>query len=865
MTKAGRFLALPLLVLAAIGAVGMSAGQAQASPAVVPAPPAAPALGEALSYLDPAILSPDEHGLLLVSSHAGSLRGRFNVPVLRKLLDPVRRGMTLVVLDQEYALDRSGLDWLPAPLRVENRRERMFDPAGFLCLPKIEDAEILQQSFLPSSGWDIAANGAAAELTLSRGRVILLQARLLDRLQIPAASAALEIVLTSGGRDKPVVVVDAGTGGADEASTAVTDFMAARGIPFLTLGQVIAAKQGESADKPFPARLDDDDLLGSLGLRGDQMANAFLEKKVKAAAALPAPATREEFEKRRAAARPELLKDLGLDPLPKRTPLKARVTGVLPRRGYRIEKVVFESRPGFSVTAHLYVPDGAAGRKLPVIVNPHGHWGYKKNEPTVQSRLIGQVLHGYLAIVVDSPGFSFEGDKRIERREAGTHDDLRLILGSQNATSVYVWDLVRTLDYLATRPEADMTRIGLTGASGGGLATMWAFAAEPRFTCAASVVYASSLEINPNNGCLCNHVPGSLGLGDRADVIAVRAPAPILIIGAEEDVEFPAAGMRLTDEKLRRLWGLFGKSEDAWLRMFPGGHDYSRPMRETALGFFDKYLRGVGDGAPVPEPAFETEPPNSPELFVLAVPPAKATTMRDIARGMFDRSPKDKSPMAYIRLNGGLPTAVPTEPKRLDENGGKIRAVFDSEPGLTLPALLWPAEGRPKALVVLVGEKGKAAAVDEFPIGRLIKAGISCLAVDPRGIGEVKGIELRYTTYLGQAPAFGMGWDIARAAAAFAPAGIPVAVVGRGPAAGQAAMAAALIEPRIGFAAGLATLETYADAFRDDVPPLAIQPRANYAPPLKSLRKAIRAETVWSFLGRPEPDWLSSLLDWAGK
>jgi dienelactone hydrolase len=470
-----------------------------------------------------------------------------------------------------------------------------------------------------------------------------------------------------------------------------------------------------------------------------------------------------------------------------------------------------------------------------------------------------------LAVVVDSPGFSFEGDRHIERRFAGTHDDLRLILGSQNATSIYVWDLIRTLDYLATRPEADMTRIGLTGASGGGLATLWAFAAEPRFTCAASVVYASSLEVNPENGCLCNHVPGSVQLGDRSDVLGVRAPAPILIVGAEEDVEFPAKGMRLTEDKLRRLWGLFGKSDDAWLRMFPGGHDYSRPMRETAMGFFDKYLKGVGDGSPVPEPAFAVEPPESPEMFVLPEEPAGLLTMRGIARAMFDRPTPAASVAEYIRLNGGLPAAVSADVKRLDEDGGKVRLTLVSEPGLIIPALYWPARETVKAMAVLVTEKGKSAAAEEFGVDRLRRAGIACLAVDPRGFGELKGMELRFTTYLGQAPAFGMGWDIVRAAAGLGSECPKIAVIGRGPAAGQAALAAALIEPRVGFVAGLSTLEEYTGAFSDDVPLLAVQPRANYAPPLAGLRGLVKAEKYWSFGSASEPDWAAALIRWARK
>jgi dienelactone hydrolase len=816
---------------------------------------------EALTYLNPSVLSPAQHGLLLVSSRAWNFHRSFSVPVQRKILDPVERGMTLVVLAQDYAPNRYTLDWLPKPITVENRREHVFDPGGWLGLPRIEDDDILRQRFVPAPGWQILANGAAAVLPWGKGQIILFSARYLERLHIPGCDASLETILSLGGRDKPVVVLDAGTEGSALASSVVMDFMNAHAISFLTLGEVIARNQGAGPLKAIPGHLDDDDLLASLNLRGDQMVNSVLDRKIKAAAALPAPASQAELERRRQAQRVQLLRDLGLDPMPPRTPLNARVTGVLQRKGYRIEKIVFESRPNFPVTGHLYVPDGASG-KLPVIVNPHGHWAWKKQDPTVQARLIGQALHGYLAFVIDSPGFSFEGNNRVERRSAGTHDDLRLVLGSQNATSVYVWDLIRALDYLATRPEADMSRVGITGASGGGLATMWAFAAEPRFACAASVVYASSMEINPQNGCLCNHVPGALQIGDRADVLALRAPAPVLIIGAEEDREFPALGMHLSEDKLRWLWGLFGKADDAWLRMFPGGHDYSRPMRETVLGFFDKYLRGIGDGSPVPEPAITPEPPDSPELYVLPDPPKDSLTMRHIAKSMFATPAATAAPEDWIALNGGLPNPVPAAVRILDDTGDKRLYVFNSEAGLTMPAIFWPAKGEARALVVLISENGKGAAAGEFDIERLRAAGISCLAIDARGFGELKGLDLRLATYLGQAPAFEMGWDMARAAAAFG-VNLKIAVVGRGPVAGLAALAAATIEPRFGFVGGLSTLREFTDAFRDEVPLLAIQPRANYAPTLSTLRTQLKAETIWSFMGEPDPQWAEALIRWA--
>lgn len=600
-----------------------------------------------------------------------------------------------------------------------------------------------------------------------------------------------------------------------------------------------------------------------LGGKGAEQMQAFLMAKVKGKAARTLPTTRAALERDRTTQHKELLLALGLDPLPKRTPLNARITRVTRRKGYRVENLVFESRPNFPVTAQLYIPEGLEGKKLPVIVNPIGHWKHKKAQTVVQSRMIFEALHGYLGVIVDSPGFSFEGDALVERRSAGTHFDLKLILGSTNATTVYIWDLMRVLDYLETQPEADMSRVGLTGASGGGLATVYAFAAEPRFKCAVPVVYASSLEVNPDNGCQCNHIPGTLQIGDRSDVLGLRAPAPVLIIGAAQDGEFPAAGMQRTGEKLKKLWGLYGAEADTDWRIFPGGHDYNQAMQELAIGFFDRHLRDQGDGSPVSRPPVDPVAEDDPQMFCQPDPPTRTETMRGIAEKLLARA-RPQNFAAFVRINGGLPETSPLNFREIESNSQTRPITFESEKGLTIPGILWLPTGNPRASLILISEKGKGAASEEFGIPALLQKGFACFAIDARGFGELSGLDLRLMAYLGTGVPFAMGWDVARAAEGVRRYAPKVAVLGRGPAGAQAALFAALLAPQsIGFVAGLNGPRDFADIFREEMPEYAIQPRAAYCAPLPHLRSLVRQKAVWTFIDGPTNEWTDALSRWA--
>ncbi|MEZ0325224.1 MAG: alpha/beta hydrolase family protein, partial [Fimbriimonas sp.] len=469
------------------------------------------------------------------------------------------------------------------------------------------------------------------------------------------------------------------------------------------------------------------------------------------------------------------------------------------------------------------------------IVHVNGHWAHKKSEDRLQLRAAFSALHGYIAIVIDTPGWSFEGNSLMERRPEGDHNDFKLVQGGSNTTGYYVWDCMRALDYMATRSDTDMDRVGITGASGGGLATLYTFAADDRYKAAVPVVYMSSMELAPDNGCLCNHVPGTMQIGDRSDVIAIQAPKPVLVMGAEVDGEFPPDAMRLTHKKMAETWKLFGKDGDVSVKIFSGGHDYSQPMREAMIGFFDRALKGVGDGSPVAQPLIQIIDPEDRQLLALDPLPTEERTMRDLSMQYLANAPKAVSVEEALRLNGGVPTKTDSKAK-WSGGGNKRQLIYESEPGLVTPAVLIRRTNAPAKFRIIVSDQGKAA---EIQAGDDADA---TLYLDTLGVGELKDFELRYPVYLGRSVAFTAGWQIVRAAELLGPLQ-NIELVGKGPLSSQAVMWAALISPGFAKVTGIDSLKTWTEIFNPQIPATSIQPRAHLLGTLESLRSHVKKGT----------------------
>jgi dienelactone hydrolase len=274
--------------------------------------------------------------------------------------------------------------------------------------------------------------------------------------------------------------------------------------------------------------------------------------------------TLDDWQRQRAQRRQELLEMLGLSPLPKRTPLHDRVTGTLDRPAYRIEKLVFQSSPGLYVTGNFYVPKDAKG-PLPTILYLCGHSPHPQGAKTqYQDRAQWFATHGYAVLVLDTLEFA-----EVEGPHHGTHD-LHfwhwLSLGYTPA-GVEVWNAMRALDYLETRPEVDMKRIGLTGISGGGAMTWYTAAVDERIAVAApscsTFTYGSQAEHWVASGqCDCIYYINSYAW-DFPVVGALIAPRPLIILSGQKDTIFPPDGYHAAFQRAKKVYDLYaGGSSD---------------------------------------------------------------------------------------------------------------------------------------------------------------------------------------------------------------------------------------------------------------------------------------------------------------
>ena len=282
---------------------------------------------------------------------------------------------------------------------------------------------------------------------------------------------------------------------------------------------------------------------------------------------------------------------------PPRTPLAAEVTGAVKRKHYTIEKLIYHSRPGFPVTANLYVPTSGAG-PFPAVLGSCGHSETGKAEPVYQAFCQNLARQGYVVLIYDpiSQGERVQYPPRRGRAQpvgcCQEHNMMgnQMDLGGDFFGMWRAWDGIRSLDYLLDRPEVDTSRVGVTGNSGGGTLTTYLTMLDDRFTMAAPSCFVCGYLSNLENELPADSEqipPGVLAAGlDHADFFIARLPRPTLLLGKTND-GFDPRGLRAIHEELRRLYALFGAEDDLGLFIGKGDHGYDADNREAMYRFFN--------------------------------------------------------------------------------------------------------------------------------------------------------------------------------------------------------------------------------------------------------------------------------------
>ncbi len=469
--------------------------------------------------------------------------------------------------------------------------------------------------------------------------------------------------------------------------------------------------------------------------------------------AVEAVRTREEYEARKQRLRAAALRMIGGFDDP-RNPLNARKTGTLERDGYRVDKVVYESRPRFYVTANLYVPKGAG--PFPAVLQPVGHSITAKNRAFYQKIALSLVKQGFVVLTYDPIG---QGERRIywdndlgDSKVGSTTGEHSMVgwqslLGGQSAARFRIWDGMRGIDYLQSLPEVDKEKIGVTGCSGGGTLTTYIAALDERVQAAAPACYISSWEdqlqgTGPQDAE--QQFPDQLLEGlNHSDWIGLAAPKPYLILSTDQDF-FPLEGARKTFAEMRRIYGLYDAAVKVDWFHEPGPHGVPAASRLAMVNFMRRWLKGEGN--PVQEPPLQTEHEEdlnvTPTGMVANSLGGETAATWNMARfrNLAPARPMTASAVtaAVKRLTRYERSMSPLRIRRGRRVEGVELLTYEAAEGLTIPAALAAPQGASRGVILYLDPRGKASAFGPEGDGTaLAKAGYTVMAVDVSGIGEV--------------------------------------------------------------------------------------------------------------------------------
>ncbi len=326
---------------------------------------------------------------------------------------------------------------------------------------------------------------------------------------------------------------------------------------------------------------------------------------------LPTPRSANDWTDQQQKLRKHILNDVAFHGWPEEwvesAPNFQQVGATESRNGYRVTKFRYEIVPGFDAPAILYEPEKLSGR-APAVLNVIGHEPKGNAAEYEQKRCINFAKRGVIALSIGWVGF---GELHLKGDD---HDDAAALdLVGSNALGFFYLGVRRGLDFLASLPQVDASRLGMTGLSGGGWQTIVLSALDQRVAVSVEVAGFGSFAYNINRPAETDEIeenPTDFAVGqDYPFLVAMRAPRPTFLIhNAEDTCCFRAALVKPDNyDKIVPFFDLYGKPDAlAWYESTdPGTHNYQLVNRLHAYSFFAEHFH---------MPAITEEIPSSAEV-----------------------------------------------------------------------------------------------------------------------------------------------------------------------------------------------------------------------------------------------------------
>jgi dienelactone hydrolase len=276
-----------------------------------------------------------------------------------------------------------------------------------------------------------------------------------------------------------------------------------------------------------------------------------------------------------------------------RPPLRPQTLEVREFPGYKREKFIFQSRPGVGVLAYLLTPTASAAPYPAVICVPgHGRGvddcvgiddkgNDRTDKPPYQRDFAIQVAeHGMAAVAIEPMAFGCRRDAKTSAKGPGTSACQpaagSALLFGETMIAWRVYDVMRTIDWIETRPELDAKRVGCMGISGGGTCTLFSAALDARIKAAFVSGYLNTFRdsVMSMSHCIDNYVPGILNWAEQYDVAGLIAPRPLFSEGGDRDPIFPMAATRESYARVKKVYEVFGAPDNVQQEIFSGVHEF---------------------------------------------------------------------------------------------------------------------------------------------------------------------------------------------------------------------------------------------------------------------------------------------------